>query len=139
MAVEYKSFSVRLEKPLREWLNRFAESIGHSPSAALRLILRNAAGDELVTAVLAEETIRIRAKTQRAVQEAQVEMWATLQAKLRELGVDALARDESYGDEELEQVEIVRGERALPARGEDIIEGEIEVEGLHGRGRRRRG
>lgn len=128
MAVEYRQFSLRLDKDIRAWVAEFAQQVGLSDSGAVRLILRNAMGEPMVAAVLKEEVIRVRALTQERVERAQKVMWAALKDEIADLEHEVMGP---------ERVEPDAPPRALPARGEDIVEGEIETEGLHG-GRRRR-
>lgn len=125
--------AVSLDPELRAALREFASSMNMNESQTIRYVLRRAFDTPELTAALIEEVNGVQHRFRLQTGKIRRGFQAVLESILDEV-------IPQHG-EEFEQVESRSGDLpALPARGEDIVEGEVEeeVRGLGGRRRRRR-
>lgn len=138
-----KIVSVSLEPEFEKALQALAEQMNFNMSQTIRYILRRAIDQPRIQAALIEEVngvqyrlrkraVFLRSEFQRLLTEQVEDLFAPYM--LEELQDEREAAEREY----VPPVDEGGTPPALPARGEDIVEGEIETEGLSGRRRRRR-
>lgn len=125
-----KVVSISMDLDLQRAIDRLAEEMGLNSSQTIRYVMRRATGEEALRAGLIEELSGVQYRLRLNLGKIREGFERVLAAQVTDLV-------EPY--EAVEQIESRSTELpALPARGEDIVEGEIEMEGLGGRRRRRR-
>ena len=102
-------------------IDALALRLGLNRSQLIRLVMRNATGNDAVRATLEEIVLGIKARIRERVARAEQAALETLRESLLE--PDPEMRDSTP---------------ALPASGEDIVDGEVVMEGLRGRRRARK-
>lgn len=120
-----KPIPTRLDDELLKRLDAFAEARGMTRAGSIRYILRRAFGDSALEAALAEELNIIHARLAATSQR--------VRGRLADIFAEELGVVSTDEDPEVEVLD--DRPRALPARGEDIVEGEV-LDGLRGRRRR---
>ena len=124
-----------MEPELEAWVGEFGARLNFNKSQTIRYILKRAADHDALQAAITEEVSTIQLRLTRRVMSIRAGLIELLTAEIDEALPEHLLRPEAR-----EQVEAVPVELpALPARGEDIVEGEVEeMQGLGGRRRKRR-
>ena len=129
-----------MEPELYSVLEELAGQMNYNMSQVCRYILRRAADQPRIQAALIEEVNGVQYRLRVRHNYLRHEFQRLLTEQVDDLfPAYMLEQEQDREEEEREYVPPVEGQLpALPARGEDIVEGEIETEGLHGRRRRRR-
>jgi hypothetical protein len=128
-----------MEPELRERLEEFAAARNLTVSQAARYILRRAFDVPAVEAAVTEELNGIQFRLRQRLGVIREGFLRVLEEQVDELLPPHMLEEPSV-EAESEELEPLPNLPALPARSEDIVEGEVEeeVRGLGGRRRRRR-
>ena len=136
-----KVVAVSLEPEFAKALEELAAQMNYNMSQTIRYILRRAVDQPRIQAALIEEVNGVQYRLRKRAIFLRAEFQRLLTEQVEDLFAPYMLEElqEQREEEEREYVPPVEGQLpALPARGEDIVEGELEVEGLNGRRRRRR-
>ena len=121
MAADQK-VTVRIPSDLIYRIDQLGSNRGYSRSQIIRFILNRAVDTPAMEAAIAEEVTAVQAALQGKLQR--------IRQRIQEILIEELLGGEAPVAHE-------PTDRALPARGQDVVEGEV-IEGLQGRPRRRR-